>query len=208
MRFQRSVSSAASALAAATLCACSGVLGLAHGDPGHAAPPPPQVAGRDSATASDTSTPAVPAAAGAVSAVTVTFSERAQQVAALDARLSPDEVATAVESELQAHQMYEPASADVRRSLAITVQDFTNSLAGNASLLGFSFHNVELVATVQVHATGMVEQPPFEVHARARISTRDVGATGGSLAGLYAQFAALTVADLRDLASPLPSQSR
>lgn len=145
---------------------------------------------------------------GAVSAVTVTFSERAQQAAASDARLTPDEVATAVERELQAHQMYEPASADVRRSLAIIVENFTNSLAGNASVLGFSFHNVVLVATVQVQETGVLGQPPFEVRARARITTRDVGATGGSLSDLYAQFAALTVADLRGRAPPLQPQPR
>jgi hypothetical protein len=126
----------------------------------------------------------------------VTFSARAQEAAATDPRLTPDEVAVAVERELQAHHLYEPASADVRRSLAITVQDFTDSLASNTSVLGFSFRNAVLVATIQVQETTVPAQPPFEVRARARITTRDAGANGGSLSDLYTQFAVLTVADL------------
>ncbi len=147
-------------------------------------------------------------AMGAVSAVTVTFSDRAQELAAADPRLSPDEVAIAVEHELQAHQLYAPAAANVQRTLAITVQDFTSSLASNATLLGFSFHNVMLAATVQVQGAAAAGWPPFDVHARTRISTRDVGADGGSLSDLYKQFAVQTVADLRGVETPSQSVPR
>jgi len=205
MRIRRTSRAAAIALTAASLCACTGVVGLAHGDPGREAPAPPAV--QPPGTSPPPATAAV-VDTRAISAVTVTFGERAQQAAASDARLTPDEVATAVERELQAQQMYEPASADVRRSLAIIIEDFTNSLASNTSVLGFSFHNVVLVASVQAQGSGMVGQPPFEVRARARITTREGGATAGSLADLYRQFAELTVANLRGLAPPLQPQPR
>jgi hypothetical protein len=188
MRIPRVVAASALTVAGLALGGCAGVVGLAHGDPGRDAAAPAAAA-----TNPDAAVPATEARqgtdAGPVSAVT------AQEAAATDPRLTPDEVAVAVERELQAHHLYEPGSADVRRSLAITVQDFTDSLASNTSVLGFSFRNAVLVATIQVQGAP-VPAPPFEVRARARITTRDVGANGGSLADLYTQFAVLTVADL------------
>ncbi len=139
-----------------------------------------------------------------MSAVTVTFSEQAQQLAATDPRLTPDAVALAVEQELQLHQLYAPAVASVHRSLAITVENFTNTLASNTKLLGYTYRNAMLNATVQVQGAAAAGLPPFDVHARVRITSRGSDATGGSLAQLYARFAVVTVAALRGVEAPAP----
>lgn len=206
------------AIAIFSLYGCNTVVSMAHGDPSREAAAP-QIA-RTTPEAVPQAAQATPEAtvvatdarrktdAAPFSAVTVTFSDRAQQAAAADARLTPDEVAAAIERELQAHHLYEPASAQVRRSLAVTVQDFTNSLASNTSLLGFSFRNVALVATIQVQGMAPPAPPAFEVRAHARVTTRDVGATGGSLSDLYTQLAVIAVADLRGLAPPEQSVPR
>lgn len=184
MRTPRIVAATAIALAVLNLCACMGI--------GRA----PQDSEQDSA--------AVPPAAaiGPVSAVTVTLSDQAQQLAAADPRLSADEVAIAVEHELQLHQMYAPAAADVHRSLAITVQNFTNSLSSSTKILGFSSYTVMLNATIQVQGAAAAELPPFDVRARVRLTNRATDAEGGSLAPLYTRFAVETVAALRGVAPP------
>jgi hypothetical protein len=166
-------------LAVASLCACV--------DVGHDASAAPQ-AGEN----------------GPVSAVTVTFSDEVKQLAATDPRLTPDEVAIAVEHELQAHQLYAPAAPNVQRSLAITVQNFTNSLASNTKILGYSFHNMMLNGTVQLQGAAGSGQPAFDVRARIRIRTRSADAEGGSLAQLYARFAVVTVAAMRGVEPPGP----
>lgn len=139
-----------------------------------------------------------------MSAVTVTFSDQAQQLAATDPRLNPDALAIAVEHELQLHQLYAPAAPNVHRSLAITVQNFTNSLASNTKILGYTFRNVMLNATVQVQGTAAAGQPPFDLHARVRLTTRAADVEGGSLAPLYTRFAVVTVAALRGVEPPAP----
>jgi hypothetical protein len=141
-------------------------------------------------------------AGGAFSAVSVTFSAQVQQLAASDARLNTDDIATALENELSAHHLYAPAAADVQRTLAISVENFSNTLASNASLLGYSFRNVELTGDVLVKGDPALADMPFDIHARARVTTRDAGAGGGSLAGLYTRFAVLTVAALRGVEAP------
>lgn len=141
---------------------------------------------------------AAPPAGGPFSAVTVSFSEHVQQLAASDPRLAATAVATAVEHELQAQQLWAPGSA--APALAITVEDFTSTLASNAVVLGYTFRNVLLIAVVTV--PGPAARPPFEVHARARLTTRDAGGTAGSLGPLYSRFAQLLVADLRGVAPP------
>jgi hypothetical protein len=201
------IAATALTIAVFSLYGCTTVVSVAHGDPGREEAAPQAARTTPEAAIAATDARRKPDAAS-VSAVTVTFSDRAQQAAATDPRLTPDEVAVAIERELQAHHLYEPASAQVRRSLAVTVQDFTNSLASNTSLLGFSFRNVALVATIQVQGTAPPAPPPFEVRARARLTTRDVGATGGSLSDLYMQLAMLAVADLRGLAPPEQSPPR
>jgi hypothetical protein len=184
MRTPRIVAVTAIALAVLNLCACMGV--------GRA----PEDTEQDSA--------AVPPAdmVGPVSAVTVTLSDQAQQLAAIDPRLSADEVAIAVEHELQLHQLYAPAAADVHRSLAITVQNFTNSLGSSTKILGFNSYNVMLNATVQVQGKTAGEFPPFDVRARVRLTNRATDAEGGSLAPLYTRFAVQMVAALRGVAPP------
>jgi hypothetical protein len=219
MRIPTIVAAAAITLAVMTLCACS-VVSLAHGDPGRAtgtaapaptatsaAPAADAVPGAPlSATASDStvvvSAAAPPAAAGAVSAVTVTFSDHMQELAAADPRLTTDAVAGAIESELRAHQLYTPGNASVHRTLAIRVEDFSSQLSSNATLFGYTFRNLMLIGTVQVQGDAAVGQTPFDVHARANQSNRDPGAGAGSLTGLYTRFAALTVADLRGVEPP------
>jgi hypothetical protein len=139
---------------------------------------------------------------GALSAVTVTFSDHMQQLAAADPRLAADEIAAAVTRELTTHQLYAPAAAGVHRTLAITLISFTDSLASNSAVLGFSFRNLALVGEVQIKGDPAVPETPFDVHARARLSSRNGGAGTGSLQDLYARFAQLTVADLRGVEAP------
>jgi hypothetical protein len=138
----------------------------------------------------------------AVSAVTVTFGDEARQLAATDPRLSPDAVAVAVEHELQLHQLYAPAAANVHRSLAITVENFTNSLASNTKVLGFTFRDVMLNGTIQVQGAAAAGQPPADVRARVRIRTRAADADDASLATLYTRFAEVAVAALRGVEPP------
>ncbi len=71
------------------------------------------------------------------SAVAVTFSEHAQALAAADPRPVALEVATAIEQEMAAQQLLAPGTA--APPLAITVDDFTSTLASNASVLGYTF---------------------------------------------------------------------
>ena len=141
-------------------------------------------------------------AARPVSAVTVTFSDHAQELAASDPRLTPAAVALAIEAELRAQQLYAPGAASVHRTLAITVEDFTSTLASNSSVMGYTFRNVVLIGEVQVQAEQSGTQPPVQVHARARASNRDSNAGNGSLAELYARFAVLSVEALRGIETP------
>jgi hypothetical protein len=153
------------------------------------------------------SMPAIEAAAANVtaagipkvfSAVTVTFSEHAQELAAADPRLSPGEVASALEQEMAAQQLLAPGTA--APPLAITVDDFTSTLAGNTSVLGFSFRNVLLIGDVTV--TGREGRATIDVHARVRLTSRDASGKAGSLAPLYRRFAQLVCADLRGVEPP------
>jgi len=173
-------------VALASLCACTGA-GRAQAD-----------SERDLAAAPQSGE------FGAVSAVTVTFSEQAQQLAATDPRLTPDAVAIAIEHELQLHQLYAPAAANVHRSLAIVVQNFTNALASNTKVLGYTYRNVMLNGTVQVQDGAAAGQPAFDVHARVRISSRGSDAEGGSLTPLFTRFAVVTVAAVRGVEPPAP----
>lgn len=184
MRIPNIIAATVITLAAVSLCACTGV-GRVHVD-------------------SERDLTAAPQAGevGPVSAVTVTFSDQAQQLAASDPRLNPDALAIAVEHELQLHHLYAPAAPNVHRSLAINVQNFTNTLAGNTKVLGYTFRNVMLNATVQVQGAGAAGQPPFDLHARVRTSTRDADAEGGSLAPLFTRFAVVAVAALRGVEPP------
>jgi hypothetical protein len=159
------------------------------------------------------SLPAVDAAAASVtaagipkvfSAVTVTFSEHAQELAAADPRLTPSDLATAVEQEMAAQQLLAPGTA--APPLAITVADFTSTLASNASVLGFIFRNVMLIGDVTV--TGPAGRASIDVHARARLTTRDASGKAGSLAPLYRRFAQLVVADLRGVEPPVEETAR
>jgi hypothetical protein len=162
--------------------------------------PPPTAAAAPEAP----SPPLAPAsqAGGAFSAVIVTFSDQVQQLTASDPRLNTDDIAAALENELSAHHLYAPVAADVHRTLAISVENFSNTLASNASLLGYSFHNVELTGDVLVKGDPALADMPFDIHARARVTSRDAGSGGGSLTGLYTRFAALTVAALRGVEAP------
>ena len=203
-----------------TLCACS-VVSLAHGDPGRAtgasSPAAPAAAPTTDATPATAAAPpgaaaapptvvvsaaAPPIATGAVSAVSVTFSDHMQELAASDPRLTRDAVASAIESELRAHQLYSPGKGNVPRTLAIRVEDFTSQLSSNATLFGYTFRNVMLIGTVQVQGDAAAGQTPFDIHARARQSNRDTAASAGSLSGLYTRFAVLTVADLSGVEPP------
>ncbi len=213
MRMSGMVAAGAVALTLVTLCACTGVVGLAHGDPGRAgavaerAPTPhltadaPPHASMSGASAAPAALPAI-LTSGAVSAVAVTFSDHAQQLAASDPRLTPGAIALAIEGELRAHQLYAPAADGVHRTLAITVNDLTSTLASNATVLGYTFRNAVLSAQVQVQGAAGAIPPPFTVHARTRVTNRGSSANAGSLAGLYARFALLTVADLRGIEAP------
>jgi hypothetical protein len=194
-------------LALVTLGACTGVVGLAHGDPGRAVdsvggtPTPGATAHAATHDASIAGASPVPVPepavlnSGAVSAVAVSFSDHAQQLAASDPRLSPGAIALAIEGELRAHQLYAPATDGVHRTLAITVN-------------GYTFRNAVLIGEVQVQGEPGASQPPFTVHARTRVTNRGSGANAGSLAGLYARFAVLTVADLRGVEAPAESMPR
>ncbi|HEY6455825.1 MAG TPA: hypothetical protein VIY90_11165 [Steroidobacteraceae bacterium] len=186
MRIPRIISATAITLAVVGLCACTDI-GRAQEGAG------PELTGAP-----------VTAQVGVISAVTVTFSDQAQQLAGTDPRLTPDAVALAVEHELQLHELYAPAAANVHRSLAIIVQNFTNSLASNTKVMGYTFRNVMLNGTIQVQGTAAAGQPPFDVHARVRISSRAADAEGASLAPLYTRFAVMTVAALRGVEPPLP----
>jgi hypothetical protein len=202
------------ALAVVALSACTGEVGLAHGDPGHEAvpAPPPATATAPDAPAATATTAASAAVSGnapakvqtgAISAVTVTFSDHAQELAAADPRLNPDAIAIAIEHELQSHQMYAPAAANVHRSLAITVENFSNSLASNTKILGFTFRNAMLDGLVQVQdACGATQLPAFDVTARVRTSTRAADAEEDSLDPLYKSFAAQLVEGLRSAPPP------
>jgi hypothetical protein len=219
MRIPTIAATAAISVALLALCACT-VVSLAHGDPGRAsgsvspAPAAAPAAPATDATATAapgtaTSPPTVvisaaapPVAAGAVSAVSVTFGDHMQQLAAGDPRLTTDAVASAIESELRTHQLYSPGNGSVPRTLAIKVEDFTSQLSSNATLFGYTFRNVMLIGTVQVQGDTAAGQRPFDVHARASQSNRDPGASAGSLSGLYTRFAVLTVADLRGVEPP------
>jgi len=125
-----------------------------------------------------------------------------QELAASDPRLTRDAVASAIESELRAHQLYSPGKGNVPRTLAIRVEDFTSQLSSNATLFGYTFRNVMLIGTVQVQGDAAAGQTPFDIHARARQSNRDTAASAGSLSGLYTRFAVLTVADLSGVEPP------
>jgi hypothetical protein len=131
------------------------------------------------------------------SAVTVTLSEHAQELAAADPRLTATEVATAVEQEMAAQQLLAPGTA--APPLAITVDDLT-SVASNTSVLGYTFRNVMLIGDVTV--TGPAGRATIDVHARARLTSRDASGRSGSLEPLYRRFAQLVVADLRGVAAP------
>jgi hypothetical protein len=157
-------------------------------------------------TSAPPATPEAIATSGALSAVTVTFSDHMQQLAATDPRLATDDIATAVTSELSAHQLYAPGAAGVHRTLAITIISFTDGLAGNTSVLGFSTRSLALVGEVQIKGDPAVAAVPFDVHARTRLTSREAGAGVGSLRELYARFAALAVADLRGVEAPEEAQ--
>jgi hypothetical protein len=186
MRTPGIIAAATITLAVASLCACTGA-GRVHVD-----------IERDATAAPQTG------AVGPVSAVTVTFSDQARQLAATDPRLNADAVAIAVEHELQLQQLYAPAAPNVHRSLAITVQNFTDSLASNTKIMGYTFRNVMLNATVQVQGAAAAEQPPYDLHARVRLTIRAADGDGGSLAPLYTRFAVVTVAALRGVEPPSP----
>ncbi len=142
------------------------------------------------------------ATVGPFSAVVVTFSDHVQQLAASDPRLATDEIASAVAGELSANQLYAAAAAGVHRTLAITIIGFTDSLASNTSVLGFSARNLALVGEVQIKGDPAVSDAPFDVHARAHLNSRKAGAGTASLQGLYARFAVQTVASLRGIEAP------
>ncbi|MEJ0006917.1 MAG: hypothetical protein WDM77_11265 [Steroidobacteraceae bacterium] len=132
----------------------------------------------------------------------MTFNDHVQQLAASDPRLTPAAVALAVEGELRAHQLYAPGADSVHRTVAITVQDFNSSLASNASVLGYTFRNLALIGEIRVQDAPTGAGTPAAIQARTRAANRDSAAQAGSLAGLYARFAVLTVADLRGVAAP------
>jgi hypothetical protein len=199
------VAATASTVVVLILCGCTGVVGLAHGDPGHDT----GTVSSSAAAAAPAATPAVtaphtavPQAGGAFSAVNVTFSDQVRQLAASDPRLSTDDIAAALENELSAHHLYAPAAADVHRTLSISVENFSNTLASNASLLGYSFRNVALTGDVLVKGDPALADMPFDIHARARVTSREAGSGGGSLTQLYTRFAVLTVAALRGVEAP------
>jgi len=206
MRIPRLVAATLLGLGLLVLCACAGELGLAHGDPGRSptegvptrTPIPPPTTTPVAAQAAPS---APPASITAISAVVVTFTDHARQLAAADPRLTPDEIGLAVETELQAQGLFAPAAPGVHRTLAISVEDFTDALASNATVLGYTFRNLVLIGAVQVQGESAGGRGPFTVHARARVGHREAGGSG-SLAGLYRRFAALTVADLRGVEAP------
>jgi hypothetical protein len=220
MRVSAIVDGTAITLAILSLGACTGVVGLAHGDPGRAADSvgraptadaAAQAPGHDASATGAASAPAraaVSAAGGAVSAVAVNFSDHAQQLAAADPRLTPAAIASAIEEELRAHQLYAPAADHVQRTLAITVTDLTSTLASNATVLGYTFRNAVLIGEVRVQGEPGATPPPFTVHARTRVTNRGAGADAGSLGALFARFAVLTVADLRGVEAPAEAMPR
>ncbi len=103
---------------------------------------------------------------------------------------------------MQTHQLYAPAAAGLHRTLTITVEDLSTTLASNATVLGYTFRNVMLTGGVKVEDKSAAERSPFEVRALARMADRAPDAAVGSLARLYTRFAVLTVADLRGVEAP------
>ena len=217
MRISRTLS--AIATAALALCGCTDVVGLGHGDPGRdpqasahtpligSAPTPAASPPQVSSPVSPPSGAAAPSAAvttavGAVSAVSVTLADHAQQLAATDPRLSAAAVAAAVEHELQQYQLLVPGSPGPQATLAIRVEDFTTALASNAVVLGYTFRSAVLIGEVTVQGGAAASRPPFDVHARVRLTSRDAGANAASLGPLYTRFAQVVVADLRGVDAP------
>ena len=160
------------------------------------APPCSRACRRSAATAAAVTAAGIPRV---FSSVTVTFSEHAQELAAADPRLSPTDVATAVEQRDGG-----PAAAGTRdagAAAAITVDDFTSTLASNASVLGFTFRNVMLIGEVIV--TGAGRAAPRSTCMRGRVSRAAMPAAGPvRLAPLYSRFAQLVSADLRGVEPP------
>jgi hypothetical protein len=209
----RILSALAISFAIVSLCGCTDVVGLAHGDPGRdsqeGTPTPlvgaatgsePSQAAPSGSSAS--AQPRMSPGAGAVSAVSVTLSDTAQQIAAADPRLDAAAVTAALEQELQAHQLLVVASPSVHSTLTITVDDFTTELASNASVLGYTFRSAVLTAEVTVQEGSALVRPSFTVHARVRLTTRDTGGRSASLEPLFARFAQVVVADLRGVEPP------
>jgi hypothetical protein len=218
MRTPGIVAASMMSVAVLTLCACAGVVGLAHGDPGRGqggagstqttvaavAPAPAPDAPITGLAAGSIAPSAV--AVGPISAIIVTFNNHMQQLAASDPRLTPDAIAAALETELRAHQLFASGAASVHGTLAITVEDFNSTLASNVTVLGYTFRNVVLTGSVLLRAAPAGGRSAFTVHARAHVSNRDPGE--GSLAGLYGRFAVLTVAALRGVEAPSESTPR
>ncbi|MEJ0006916.1 MAG: hypothetical protein WDM77_11260 [Steroidobacteraceae bacterium] len=177
MRFSKALGATAIAIAALIFSGCADVSG---------------------SEASTTTAAPAPDPQSMVSGVTVEFDANMQALAASDPRLTTAAIAIAIENELRAQQLYAPAAASVHRTLSVSVEDFTNTLAGDTSVLGFASHNLVLLGEVQVKGEPPPARPPFEVHARARFTSRG-GSTSGSLAELYETFAILTVANLRSI---------
>jgi hypothetical protein len=138
-----------------------------------------------------------------IAAVRVVLSEPVRQLSAADPRFNADAIAGALETALSARRLYAPAP-EAQRTLLITVTGFTNELASDTSLFGFSFRNVGMMAQVQVKE-GATSSVPFDVHARVRLSHRgDAASDAGSLDTLFARFAAQTVADLEGQGTGAP----
>ncbi len=228
MRNSRILRAIAITLAVVDLSGCTDVVGLGHGDRGRdpqqgaqtplvggsssGAPPEaapqtavPQISVSPSATGVAPSAPQtarIVPAVGAVSAVSVTLSDNAQQLAAADPRLNAAAVTAALEQELQAHQLLVVGSPNVHSTLTITVDDFTTELASNATVLGYTFRSAMLIGEVTVQEGSALVRPSFTVHARVRLTTRDTGGKSASLEALYTRFAQVVVADLRGVEPP------
>ncbi|HTV80797.1 MAG TPA: hypothetical protein VMF03_21280 [Steroidobacteraceae bacterium] len=132
------------------------------------------------------------------SAVEVTFSEHARALAAGDPRLTTGAVAAAVERELAAQQLLAAGSGGP--VVDITIDDLSSTLASNASVMGYIFRNLLLIGEVAV--PGPAGRPPFVIHARERVVSRDASETAASLDPVYLRFAQLAVAGLRGVAPP------
>ncbi len=228
MLISRLIAGTALTLALLGMGACTDQVGLAHGDPGRdagsqtplvgsggtppaAAPAAPLPDSSNATLASSNPAPLSTASptplgragapgTGVFSSVTVTLDEHAQQLAAADPRLAAGAVATAIEHELQAQQLLAPGSG--APALAISVEDFTTTLASNATVLGYTFRNAVLIGEVTVQGAAAAARPPFEVHARVRLTSRDTASNAVPLGALYTRFAQLVVADLRGVEAP------